>query len=321
MTPRVTFVLPVWNGEQYVGASVTSMLDQTYRDLELIVVDDGGTDASRGIIETFDDARVRIVDGPGKGLASALNTGLKAASGEFVARLDVDDIAAPDRIRQQVEYLDRHPEAVVVGSWVDLMADDGAPLGVLRVACRQADVAAALAAGRNPFLHPTIMFRRQQAVEAGLYDARLDGVGGEDAEFWQRLCKKGRGANLGVPLVRYRLSRGAISDGFPLLSSREQMRRQEALRRLCLGTGTAADLESIRTVAAAARAIDPELAYNYRVGKVVLQAGGDPRVAVRYLARAWRMRPVSLRIAKNLGVAVVRSVVDHRHVDSQDSGS
>jgi glycosyltransferase involved in cell wall biosynthesis len=295
------------NAERYVVSAVASVLNQDYRDLELVFVDDGSIDATRSIVSALDDRRIRLIDGPGRGLSSAHNAGLETASGEFVARLDADDIAEPDRTRWQVEYLDAHPEAVVVGSWTTLMDDEEAPLGVLRVPSRQEDVEAALANGGNPFLHPTVMFRAKHAREVGGYSARLDGLIGEDGEFLHRLCGLGRGANLPDPLVRYRLTRGAVSNGYPLLSSGLQRRREDIIRRVCDRTDDAADHRDAHDIAAAAREIDPELAYNYRVGKAVLQAGGDPKKAVRYLTRAWRLRPASLRVAKNLADAATRA--------------
>lgn len=312
--------MPARNAQRYVASAVASVLSQDYRDLELVFVDDGSTDGTRAIVQAFGDRRVRIVDGRGRGLSSALNAGLETASGEFVARLDADDIAEPDRTWRQVEYLDAHPEAVVVGSWTNLMDDEEAPLGVLRVPSRQEDVEAALANGRNPFLHPTVMFRAEQSREAGGYDARLDGLVGEDAEFLHRLCGLGRGANLPNPLVRYRLARGAVSNGYPLLSSSAQKRREDIIRRVCDRTDDTNDHRDAHAIAAAARGIEPELAYNYRVGRTVLQTQGDPRIAARYLARAWRMRPLSLRVVKNLAVATMQAAANRRNFDAQESG-
>ena len=309
MPPRVSYVMTARNAERYVGSAVASVLSQTNEDLELVFVDDASTDATREIVQAFGDERIRIVDGPGLGIASASNAGLEAALGEFVARSDADDVAEQDRTRVQLEYLGAHPEVAVVGSWADLMDDEEAPLGVLRVPSRREDVEAALADGRNPFLHPTVMFRAERALEAGGYDVRLDSHTGSDGEFLRRLCKFGSGANVPTSLVRYRLTRGAVSNGYSLLPKRMQRRRLDVLERVENRSASAADYHDSSVIMAAAGAIDPDLAYNYRVGKVVLQTHGDPRIAARYLARAWRIRPQSLRVTKNLAVASMLSGV------------
>ena len=304
--PRVSFVVAARNTERYVGDAIDSILSQTYDDLELIFVDDASTDATRRIVEARKDPRIRIISGPGTGISSASNVGICAARGEFVARLDADDVAEPDRVRQQVEYFDSHPEVVLLGSWARLIADDSTLVGELRVPTDQRAVGAEVAAGRNPFLHPTVMFRRLEARTSGPFDARMDGVGGEDAVFLHNLCRLGQAANLPLPLVRYRLARGAISNGFSLLPTGLQRGRQRALQRVCLGAESVSDFETMRSVAAAARAIDPELAYNYRVGKVLLETHGDPCLALRFLLKAWCLRPTSLRAQKNLLVAAAR---------------
>jgi hypothetical protein len=150
------------------------------------------------------------------------------------------------------------------------------------------------------------MFRAERALEAGGYDIRLDSQTGEDGEFLCRLCRLGGGANIPALLVRYRLTRGAVSNGYPLLRHRVQLRRLDVSKRAFNGTAKADDYRDSIAIAAAAGAIDPELAYNYRVGKVVLEANADPKAAIRYLARAWRLRPTSLRVVKNLGLAATR---------------
>jgi glycosyltransferase involved in cell wall biosynthesis len=305
--PRVSFVMAARNAERYVGTAVESVLTQTYTDLELVLVDDASTDRTVEIVTAFDDPRVRIESGPGKGIASAANVGLAAARGEYVARLDADDIALADRVALQVEFLDCHPEVVVVGAFVNLMDDDAAAIGVLRVPCTQSDVESALSGGRNPFLNPTVMFRAQQAASVGGYDTRLDGVVGEDGEFLRRLCRVGRGANLSYSLSRYRIAFGAVSNGLSLQPRCVQRRREQAMMRIRGGDILAADLELLRDIAAAAKTVDPELAYLYRVGKILLENHGDSRIALRYLRRAWGLGPASPRVLKNLLLAAARA--------------
>ena len=110
VAPRVSVVMAVHDGERYVGAAVDSILTQKFRDLELIVVDDGSTDRSPEIVREHADPRVRLIaNGRNLGLAPSLNVGLAEARGEFVARLDADDVAMPHRLARQVEFMDANP--------------------------------------------------------------------------------------------------------------------------------------------------------------------------------------------------------------------
>src|SRR4051812_33946165 len=107
---RVSVLLPVFNGVGVVHDAIRSVLNQTFSDLELVIVDDGSTDATSELISRIPDGRLKIVrHGQNRGIVDALNSGLSAASGDLIARLDADDIARPDRIQKQVSYLEAHP--------------------------------------------------------------------------------------------------------------------------------------------------------------------------------------------------------------------
>jgi glycosyltransferase involved in cell wall biosynthesis len=113
--PLISVVMPVWNGEQYLRASVDSVLAQTFSDLELVVIDDGSTDKTLEILKSYADPRLRILETAHGGIVQALNFGIAQAKGEWIARLDADDIALPERLARQLERLRQEPNACLCG--------------------------------------------------------------------------------------------------------------------------------------------------------------------------------------------------------------
>src|SRR4051812_26679567 len=125
-SPTVSVLMAVYNGEQYLREAVNSILSQTFKDFEFIIIDDGSTDRSPELLASYAraDSRVKLISRPNKGLTKSLNEGLHAARGEFVARMDGDDISLPERFERQVSYLREHPEVVLVGSRVEFIDPD-----------------------------------------------------------------------------------------------------------------------------------------------------------------------------------------------------
>src|SRR5690348_7082970 len=113
---RVTVLMPVYNSEKYIWAAIHSVINQTWNDFELLIVNDGSTDGTQEIIKSFADDRIVLINQENGGVAKALNKGLMHAKGDYIARFDADDICFPDRLEEQVNFLDKHEDYVVVGS-------------------------------------------------------------------------------------------------------------------------------------------------------------------------------------------------------------
>ena len=208
--PRITVLLPVWNGETFLASAIESILQQTFSSLELIVIDDGSTDASAAIAESFAraDDRVRLIRRAHEGLSPALNAGIAAARGEYIARMDADDISLPHRLQTQVAYLDAHPKCVAAGAWIEVIDDAGHYLGRKTFVQTHEQIAAALYRGASPIAHPTIIARLDVLRDAGGYDARR--YPSEDLDLWFRLAGRGELANLGEALLRHRRHKDAV---------------------------------------------------------------------------------------------------------------
>lgn len=210
--PRVSVVLPCYNAAAFVADALESLLAQTYRNFEVLALDDGSTDGTLAIIRAFAerDPRVQAIACAHRGLVATLNDGLERARGEYIARLDADDIALPARFARQVAYLDAHPGCVLVGSWAERIDTEGEPISrTRRLPLDPAAVAAKLRRGRMGVLHPAVMARRSAMLAAGGYYAKE--FGAEDTGLWQRMLDHGEIVNLPDVLIRKRRHAGAIT--------------------------------------------------------------------------------------------------------------
>lgn len=203
-------LLPVWNGEAFLEQAIESILGQTFTSFELIAIDDGSSDRSADIAEAFasGDARVRALRRPHEGLSAALNAGIAAARGEYVARMDADDVSVPGRLGKQVAYLDAHPECVAVGGWIEVIDEAGRHVGRKTYVTTHDEISAALLRGISPIAHPTIVARRDALRAVGGYDARC--YPSEDLDLWFRLGERGELANLAETLLRHRRHKAAV---------------------------------------------------------------------------------------------------------------
>ena len=206
-TPRVSFVMPAYNAARTIGEAIESVLGQTFGDWELIVIDDASTDETRDVVDGYRESRVRVVrNETNQEIARALNRGVKMAAGEFVARLDADDMSLPGRCARQVKFLEERGEVAVVGADIETFTEAG-ERAVVKYPPDAAYVAAALVF-RNSLAHPAVMWRREVLAGRGLwYDERIRRA--QDYDLWARCTAAGLTlANVPEVLVRYRLHAG-----------------------------------------------------------------------------------------------------------------
>lgn len=205
--PRITVLMPVYNGAAYLDAAIDSILGQTCTDFELLVVDDGSTDDSVAWIQAHSDGRIRLLrQSQNMGLVAALNRGIDEARGEYIARMDADDISLPQRLEKQMTFLDAHPEVGVCGSWMEAFSSTEisvwkAPVDHDEISCRLLF--------ESVLYHPTVMMRRGMIECHGLrYDANYPHA--EDYEFWCRCARLFDLANLDQVLLRYRVHKESV---------------------------------------------------------------------------------------------------------------
>lgn len=209
-TPAVSVLMPVYNGAAYLRAAVQSILDQSFCDFEFIVLDDGSTDDSLRILQEYarQDSRIRLISRRNRGLTYTLNELIAEARGEFMARMDADDIALPDRFARQVEFLRAHPAALCVGGAFQIIDEAGRYLTTLYPPTSNEQIQDHLIHGRCAISHPAAMARLQPIRDLGGYQGDF----AEDLDLWLRLGEKGELANLQDAVLRYRLHSASVSE-------------------------------------------------------------------------------------------------------------
>ena len=204
MPPSVSVVMPVYNGERFLAESIASVLGQTYVDFEFIVVDDGSTDGSADILQEYADRDERIrplLLSSNEGKGTARNRGIAAASGEYIATLDGDDICLPDRLRRQISYMRSNPDIGVLGCTLWSVGPDLRPHGKITVPNVHSLIAWGLFFGPAAG-HSSTLMRRDVLLAAGAYEAGR--VICDDLELWSRMVEKTHFANLPDVLLLYR---------------------------------------------------------------------------------------------------------------------
>ena len=194
--------MPVYNGELYLRETMESILGQTFSDFEFLIVDDGSTDGTAQIIDSYRDERIRVLKNPTRlKLSGALNRGLDEARGEYIARMDADDISLPHRLESQVTFMDARPDIGLCGAWVKMFGSRKttlyrAPVGYEHIRAK--------ALFDNPFVHPTVMFRKALFDR---YKLRYDGsyYPTEDYELWARAVPCFPCDNIPRVLLHYRV--------------------------------------------------------------------------------------------------------------------
>ena len=202
-TPKVTVFIPVFNREKYVGEAIDSILAQTFSDFEILLVDDGSTDHSVDMIRSYADPRIRLVcNEKNLGIPKTRNKGVELARGQYMAMLDSDDRAYPDRVEKQVSFLDTHPEYAQVGSWCRMMDAQGHPLNKVKRQPAWPDDIHAQLLFRCAMSNRSIMARTAILQE---YRYRNDYPRCQDYELHVRLAKHYKLGNLPECLVYGRI--------------------------------------------------------------------------------------------------------------------
>ncbi len=210
--PAISIIMSVYNGEPYLAEAMDSILAQTVTDFEFIVVDDGSTDGSWGILERYArrDSRVRLGKQDNRGLTQTLNRMIAMAKGRYIARMDADDVALPHRLEQQITFLERRADVVCVGGSFELI--DAAGRLLTRIAPPEFDdaIQSKALAGHTSLCHPCVMFRRSAVEAIGGYDESIPTA--QDLDLFLKLGEVGSLANLKDPVLKYRVHAQAVSE-------------------------------------------------------------------------------------------------------------
>lgn len=194
---RVSVVMSVYNEERYVADAIDSILQQTFRDFEFVIIDDGSVDHTPMVLKSYHDPRLKVYHQANQGQSSALNQGIRLASGSYIARMDADDISLPQRLEREVHFLDAHPEIGLVGTWC-VKVDARTGQQRLQSLPEEDAVIRKFLTVDNPFIHSSVMIRKSVLDMVGLYDERFIW---QDYELWVRIAKHHRMTNISEPLI------------------------------------------------------------------------------------------------------------------------
>lgn len=194
--------MPVYNASAYLQKAVESIVYQTFTNWELILINDGSTDKSGEICKRFDDRRIRYIEhDENKKLIATLNEGIDLCKGQYIARMDADDVAMPDRLAKQVAFLDKHSDYILVGSNALVIDKNDKVVGQV-INPESDELLQVSLLFTSPFVHPSIMIRTD-VLQQNKYST--DFIHSEDMELWMRIAKQGKLANLRDKLLKYRL--------------------------------------------------------------------------------------------------------------------
>ena len=210
--PAVSVILPAYNCEKFIGKAIQSVLQQTFKDFELIIINDGSTDNTESIIHTFIDQRIVYLKNPeNKGLIYSLNRAISLAQGKYISRMDADDICLPERLEKQKIFLDQNNDIAVVACTIDLINDKEEKTGIWeldRQTITPEQIKKAML-NQNCIAHPTVMIRSEiiKKMKYKMYQKNI-----EDYDLWLRILSRGyKIAKLDAPLLLYRIHDASIT--------------------------------------------------------------------------------------------------------------
>lgn len=201
--PKISVIMSVYNGEEYLHEAIDSILNQTFKNFEFIIINDGSIDNSDEIIKSYIDSRIILITQENKGLPAALNEGIKIAKGKYIARMDADDISEPDRFSIQVQYMEKNPNCVVVGSRYNILSKDGDFLYLAENTIDNKKLKNVLPY-ITPFAHGSSFIRKSALRSVGGYHKQM--LFGQDVLLWIDLAELGDFAIIPKPLYNFRIT-------------------------------------------------------------------------------------------------------------------
>jgi glycosyltransferase involved in cell wall biosynthesis len=201
-SPKVSVILPTYNAAMHLGKAIDSILEQTFKDFELIIINDGSSDDTMGVLAKYTDPRIVVITQENLGLPKALNKGISAAKGIYLARQDADDISHPQRLQLQVHFLDQYPSYGLVGSWTQIVTPAGATSRQHTHPEKNGQLQIQLLFN-NQFVHSSVMLRACCLKVAGNYSENPEHFPPEDYDLWLRIARHFQVANIPEILLEY----------------------------------------------------------------------------------------------------------------------
>ena len=287
---KITVLMPAYNAGKYIREAITSVLEQTYRNFELLIVNDGSTDDTISIVLSFKDPRIVLVDQDHHGVAQALNTGLRLADTYYVARFDADDICMPERLEKQFNFLEDHPDYILVGSDAEYILEQGDFLFSFKCIAHSNEEVLRNMYVYCPFIHSSVMYKKDEVIKAGGYNAHAHHF--EDYLLWTGLAKMGKMQNLREPLIKVRFNPASVT-----IDEKWRGERFRQLKRAATTRGSITKEEGDELLAIIKKQDIRKIkegAYHALCGKKFLADNYQPSKARTHVRRAISIRPLRL---------------------------
>ena len=285
--PQITVLMPAYNAEKYIGEAIASVLAQTFNDFELLIINDGSTDTTVQVINSFADTRVRLINQTNQGIAAALNIGLLNAKADLIARFDADDICMPERLMVQYNFLFDHPDYIIVGSDADFIDMNGNYVYARSLPAHTNEEIQELTLDKCPFIHSAVLFRKTPIMQAGGYNINAHAF--EDLLLWSKIIKQGKGYNLLQKLLRVRLNPESIS-----IDEKWWTKRFREILTRSIRSGNIAEPEGKELLSILKKRNNPKIkegSYYSLLGKKYLWDNHQPEKARINLKKAIRIHP------------------------------
>jgi glycosyltransferase involved in cell wall biosynthesis len=225
--PAITVLMPAYNASKYITDAITSVLEQSFTNFELLIINDGSFDDTESIVKKFSDARIKLINQPHQGIAAALNLGLLNAAAELIARFDADDICYPQRLQLQYNFFKANPGYVLMGSDADYTEHNGGHLYYYSNIGHTHEEIRDRIGNFCPFIHSSVMYKKSVALQLGGYDVKAHSF--EDYRLWVKFITMGQVCNTCEPLIKVRLNPESVTVDEKLRGKRFMALRKEIL--------------------------------------------------------------------------------------------
>ena len=292
-SPKVTVLMSVYNGQKYLSEAVDSILNQTFANFEFLIIDDGSTDNSIKIINSYRDSRIVFIKQDNRGLPSALNIGLKNSKGKYIARMDADDICFPERLEVQYAFLEACEDCVVVGSNAEVIDVHGMHLFTSDQDISWETIREKLPI--TPFFHSSTMFRKEEIIRCGGYNEKL--LTAQDCLLFNQMAKYGELWNIKKPLIKYRIVPNAVS----MMKSKDSKIIIKIIEKI-LENGELSNKDYIilKTIYNNKKKYYKYSNYYLKIGKIFIEHNFNRRYALKNLLLSVKNYPFSITAWFNL---------------------
>lgn len=286
----ITVLMPVYNAAKYIGEAIRSVLDQSCNNFELLVINDGSTDSTESLVRSFNDQRIVLINTVHTGISQALNTGLTAARGRYIARFDADDICLPGRLTRQFNFLEENDDYVLTGSDAAYIMENGEHLFHFTCAGHTDNEIRKNLYTCCPVIHSAVMYRKEAVIRAGGYSLHAHNF--EDYLLWVQLASMGKLHNIPEALIKVRFNPSSVTI--------DEKWRGAAFRRLkrniiTKGSITVEEGKRIKAILDSQNITSvKEGAYHALCGKKFLTGNYQPSRARKHFGRSIQNTPLRL---------------------------